>query len=86
MLTQIITPQASCAPTGGSYTGRTSADKPTMPWKDSNMIKADWTIPSSCTPVRGRFILSQATGEYVQYGWSALSSTSVDDMSILLME
>lgn len=82
VLTQIITPQASCAPTGGSYTGRTSADKPTMPWKDSNMIKADWTIPSSCTPVRGRFILSQATGEYVQYGWSALSSTSVDDMSI----
>ncbi|WP_161409361.1 PKD domain-containing protein [Paenibacillus silvestris] len=82
VISQIITPQASCAPTGGSYSGKTSADKPTVPWKDSNLIKADWTIPSSCTPVRGRFILSQATGEYVQYGWSSLNSTSVNDMSI----
>ncbi|MEC0267441.1 PKD domain-containing protein [Paenibacillus anseongense] len=81
-LSQIITPQASCAPKGGSYSGKTSADKPTITWKDSNMIKAVWTIPSSCTPVRGRFILSQATGENVQYGWSTLGSTSVNDMSI----
>lgn len=82
VISQIITPQSSCGPTGGSYSGKTSADKPTMPWKDSNIIKADWTIPSSCTPVRGRFILSQSTGESVQYGWSALNSTSVNDMSI----
>ncbi|MDF2645702.1 MAG: hypothetical protein K0Q73_1507 [Paenibacillus sp.] len=82
ILTQIITPQASCTPSGGNFSGTTSADKPSIPWKDSNLIKADWTIPSGCTPVRGRFILSQTTGAYIQYGWSSLSSTSVSDMSI----
>ncbi|SDO28184.1 PKD domain-containing protein [Paenibacillus sp. yr247] len=82
VLTQIITPQASCTPSGGNFSGKTSADKPAIPWKDSNLIKADWTIPSGCAPVRGRFILSQITGEYIQYGWSALNSTSVSDMSI----
>ncbi|MBP1963416.1 CARDB domain-containing protein [Paenibacillus aceris] len=82
VLSQIINPQASCTPTGGSYSGKTSADKSSISWKESNIIKADWTIPSSCTPVRGRFILSQTTGEYIQYGWSTLSSTSTNDMSI----
>ena len=82
ILTQIITPQASCTPSGGNFSGTTSADKPSIPWKDSNLIKADWTIPSGCTPVQGRFILSQTTGAYIQYGWSSLSSTSVSDMSI----
>ncbi|MDQ0874152.1 hypothetical protein QFZ77_002811 [Paenibacillus sp. V4I3] len=82
ILTQIITPQASCTPSGGNFNGTTSADKPSIPWKDSNLIKADWTIPSGCTPVQGRFILSQTTGAYIQYGWSSLSSTSVSDMSI----
>lgn len=82
ILTQIITPQASCTPNGGNFSGTTSADKPSIPWKDSNLIKADWTIPSGCTPVQGRFILSQTTGAYIQYGWSSLSSTSVSDMSI----
>lgn len=82
ILTQIITPQASCTPSSGNFSGTTSADKPSIPWKDSNLIKADWTIPSGCTPVRGRFILSQTTGAYIQYGWSSLSSTSVSDMSI----
>ncbi|WP_171683581.1 glycoside hydrolase family 78 protein [Paenibacillus planticolens] len=82
VFSQIINPQTSCSPTGGKYSGKTSADKPSIPWKDSNLIKADWTISSGCTPVRGRFILSQTTGEYVQYGWSTLSSASTSDMSI----
>ncbi|NRF90813.1 hypothetical protein HQN89_07200 [Paenibacillus frigoriresistens] len=82
VLSQFITPQASCTPSGGNFSGTTSADKPSIPWKDSNLIKADWTIPSGCTPVQGRFILSQTTGEYIQYGWSTLTSTSTSDMSI----
>ncbi|MDR6878883.1 PKD domain-containing protein [Bacillus sp. 3255] len=82
-ITTIITPQTSCGPTGGGYIGKTSADRPAITWKESNRIKADWKIPSTgCTPVRGRFILSQATGASVQYGWSRLTSTATSDMSL----
>ncbi|MEC0228999.1 PKD domain-containing protein [Paenibacillus alba] len=81
-LNQIITPQASCSPSGGNFSGTTRADKPSITWKESNIIRADWTIPSGCTPVRGRFVLSQSTGGYVQYGWSSLTAASTNDMSI----
>lgn len=84
IISKIITPQASCAPSGGGYKGSTSADKPTIPWKDSNIIEAKWTTPSTgCTPVRGRFILSQTTGAYIQYAWSSLTATATSDMSLL---
>ncbi|MGG1518330.1 CARDB domain-containing protein [Paenibacillus oryzisoli] len=76
-----VNTDSSCSPTG-SYIGHTSADKESIPWKDNNVVKADWTIPNSCTPVRGKFILTQASGEYFEYGWSTLSSTSIQDFAI----
>ncbi|GGI45368.1 hypothetical protein GCM10008018_11730 [Paenibacillus marchantiophytorum] len=82
VLSQMIVPQSSCSPSGGNFSGTTKADKPTILWKESNIIQADWTIPSGCTPVRGRFVLSQATGGYVQYGWSTLKASSTSDSSI----
>ncbi len=82
VLSQFITPVPSCTPSGGDFDGTTKADKPSISWKESDLIQADWTIPPGCTPVRGRFILSQTTGGYVQYGWSTLTSTATSDMSI----
>ncbi|MGG1551372.1 PKD domain-containing protein [Paenibacillus ferrarius] len=76
-----VNTDSSCSSTG-VYIGHTSAEKEAIPWKDTNVVKADWTIPNSCTPVRGKFILSQATGEYFEYGWSTLSSTSIQDFAI----
>jgi hypothetical protein len=75
--------KTSCGPVGGGYTGETSADKSAIGWKDSNLLESNWSIPPGCTPVRGKFIISQAsTGAYFEYGWATLTATAKSDTTI----